>query len=181
MAKNEKQPPVILTLNDVEYDVNEDFNDEQKQMYLHLKNIDDKINSNNFIQQQLAVSKDGFVRMLEESLAKSDDHSPHDPGDENDQMIVRYAYDNDVVIHLNNKKGMSKKVKLADGTLITLTYPTSKKYFLRNGENIIKKSDSFKTIEEAYVKECNNLKDSDNHGRIDIVKHKLVNSKVEER
>ena len=53
-------------------------------MYLHLKNIDDKINSNNFIQQQLAVSKDGFVRLLEESLAKSDDHSPHDPGDEND-------------------------------------------------------------------------------------------------
>ena len=84
MAKTEKQPPVILTLNDVEYDVNEDFNDEQKQMYLHLKNIDDKINSNNFIQQQLAVSKDGFVRLLEESLAKSDDHSPHDPGDEND-------------------------------------------------------------------------------------------------
>ena len=72
MAKKENQSP-ILTLNDVEYDVNEDFNDEQKQMYLHLKNIDDKINSNNFIQQQLAVSKDGFVRMLEESLAKSDD------------------------------------------------------------------------------------------------------------
>jgi hypothetical protein len=72
MAKKENQSP-ILTLNDVEYDVNEDFNDEQKQMYLHLKNIDDKINSNNFIQQQLAVSKDGFVRMLEESLAKSDE------------------------------------------------------------------------------------------------------------
>ena len=72
MAKKENQSP-ILTLNDVEYDVNEDFNDEQKQMYLHLKNIDDKINSNNFIQQQLAVSKDGFVRLLEESLAKSDD------------------------------------------------------------------------------------------------------------
>jgi hypothetical protein len=71
MAKTQKQPPVILTLNDVEYDVNKDFNDEQKQMYLHLKNIDDKINSNNFIQQQLAVSKDGFVRMLEESIAKS--------------------------------------------------------------------------------------------------------------
>jgi hypothetical protein len=48
-------------------------------------------------------------------------------------MIVRYAHDNDVVIHLNNKKGMSKKVKLADGTFITLTYPGSKRYFLRNG------------------------------------------------
>ena len=96
-------------------------------------------------------------------------------------MIVRYAHDNDVVIHLNNKKGMSKKVKLADGTFITLTYPGSKKYFLRNGESIIKKSDSFKTIEEAYVKECEKLKDSDDHGRIDIVKHKLINNKVVER
>ena len=44
----------------------------------------DKINSNNFIQEQLGVSRDGFVRILEESLAKSKDHSPHDPGDEND-------------------------------------------------------------------------------------------------
>mgnify|MGYP003124230209 FL=1 len=93
-------------------------------------------------------------------------------------MIIRYAYDNDVVIHLNNKKGMTKKVKLADGTLITLTYPSSKKYFLRNGESIIKKSDSFKTIEEEYVKECDKLKDSDGHGRINIVKHKLINNKV---
>ena len=96
-------------------------------------------------------------------------------------MIIRYAYDNDVVIHLNNKKGMTKKVKLADGTLITLTYPSSKKYFLRNGESIIKKSDSFKTIEEEYVKECEKLKDSDGHGRINIVKHKLINNKVELR
>ena len=96
-------------------------------------------------------------------------------------MIIRYAYDNDVVIHFNNKKGMTKKVKLADGTLITLTYPSSKKYFLRNGESIIKKSDSFKTIEEEYVKECKKLKDSDGHGRIDIVKHKLINNKVFDR
>ena len=96
-------------------------------------------------------------------------------------MIIRCAYDHDVVIHLNKKKGITKKVKLADGTFITLTYPGSKNYFLRNGENIIKKSDSFKTIEEAYVKECSNLKDSDGHGRIDIVKHKIVDHKVVER
>ena len=120
MAKKENQTPKLV-LNDVEYDVNKDLNDEQKQMYLHLQNIEDKINSNNF------------------------------------------------------------KVKLADGTFTTLTYPGSKNYFLRNGENIIKKSDSFKTIEEAYVKECANLKDSDGHGRIDIVKHKIVDHKVVER
>tara|TARA_R100001443_G_scaffold85455_1_gene92013 strand:- start:363 stop:614 length:252 start_codon:yes stop_codon:yes gene_type:complete len=83
MAKKENQLPKLV-LNDVTYDVNKDLNDEQKQMYLHLENIESKINSNNFIQQQLAVSKDGFIRLLEESLAKSKDHSPHDPGDEND-------------------------------------------------------------------------------------------------
>ena len=69
MAKKENQMPKLV-LNDVEYDVNKDLNDEQKQMYLHLQNIEDKINSNNFIQQQLAVSKDGFIRLLEKSLAK---------------------------------------------------------------------------------------------------------------
>tara|TARA_R100001163_G_scaffold46474_1_gene34919 strand:+ start:2047 stop:2298 length:252 start_codon:yes stop_codon:yes gene_type:complete len=83
MAKKENQSPKLM-LNDVEYDVNEDLNDEQKQMYLHLKNIDDKINSNMFMQEQLAVNKNAFVKLLEESLAKSNDPSPHDPGDEND-------------------------------------------------------------------------------------------------
>jgi len=83
MAKKENQSPKLM-LNDVEYDVNEDLNDEQKQMYLHLKNIDDKINSNLFMQEQLAVNKNAFVKLLEDSLAKSKDHSPHDPGDEND-------------------------------------------------------------------------------------------------
>ena len=71
MAKT-KEPSPKLNINDKEYDVNDDLNDEQKQLYIHLKNIDDKINSNNFIQQQLAVSRDGFVRLMEESIAKSD-------------------------------------------------------------------------------------------------------------
>ena len=74
MAKKENQSPKLV-LNDVKYDVNKDLNDEQKQMYLHLENIESKINSNNFIQQQLAVNKDAFIRLLEESLAKSNEES----------------------------------------------------------------------------------------------------------
>ena len=74
MAKKENQSPKLV-LNDVEYDVNEDLNDEQKQMYLHLENIESKMNSNNFIQQQLAVNKDAFIRLLEESIAKSSEES----------------------------------------------------------------------------------------------------------
>ena len=74
MAKKENQSPKLV-LNGKEYDVNKDFNDEQKQMYLHLENIESKMNSNNFIQQQLAVNKDAFIRLLEESLAKSSEES----------------------------------------------------------------------------------------------------------
>ena len=96
-------------------------------------------------------------------------------------MIIRCAHDYDVVIHKNTRKGMVKKVRLANGTFATLTYPNSKNYFLRVDDVIVKKSDSFKVIEEEYVKECSDKKDSDNHGRIDIIKHKLVNNKVFDR
>ena len=72
MAKKEKEKKPVLNLDGKEYII-EDMTDEQKQIYLHLKNIDDKINQNNFIQQQLMVSKDGFVRMMEESLAKEEE------------------------------------------------------------------------------------------------------------
>ena len=73
MAKKDKQNGPVLTLNDKEYDVNSDLNDEQKQIYLHLKNIDDKINQNNFIQQQLKVRKDGSVRMMDGAHGKEEE------------------------------------------------------------------------------------------------------------
>jgi len=73
MAQKQNDTSPKLNINDKEYDVNDDLNDEQKQLYIHLKNIDDKINSNNFIQQQLAVSRDGFVRLMEESIAKAEE------------------------------------------------------------------------------------------------------------
>ena len=96
-------------------------------------------------------------------------------------MIVRCAYDYDIVIHKNNKKGMVKKVKLSNGELVTITYPNSKDYFLRIGDTIVKTSNSFQTIEAEYIKECEKLKDSDNYGHIDIVKHKIVDNKVVDR
>tara|TARA_R100000781_G_scaffold80734_1_gene49824 strand:+ start:675 stop:965 length:291 start_codon:yes stop_codon:yes gene_type:complete len=93
-------------------------------------------------------------------------------------MIVRRcAQDHDVVVHLNNKNGMIKKVALADGTYTSITYPNSKKYFLWVDGEIVKKSDSFKTVEEEYVKECSK-KHSNVQGRIDFVKHKIINNKV---
>ncbi len=72
MAKTKESTSPKLILNDKEYDVINDLNDEQKVLYSHLKNIEDKLNNNNFIQQQLMVSKDGFVRLLEESFKSKD-------------------------------------------------------------------------------------------------------------
>jgi len=72
MAKTKESTSPKLILNDKEYDVIDDLNDEQKVLYSHLKNIEDKLNTNNFIQQQLMVSKDGFIRLLEESFKPKD-------------------------------------------------------------------------------------------------------------
>ena len=73
---------------------------------------------------------------------------------------------------------MTKTIQLADGSMSSLTYPSAAKdYFLWVDGKITKRSDSFKTCEEAFVEECAK-KHSDGHGRIDIVQHKLVNNKV---
>ena len=75
---------------------------------------------------------------------------------------------------------MTKTVPKADGTTVTITYPNSKRYFLWVDDEIVKRSDSFETIEEEYVKEVAKKTDK-GHGRIDIVKHKIVNNKVQNR
>ena len=97
-------------------------------------------------------------------------------------MIVRRcAQGHDVVIHRNNKPGMKKTIQLANGDMSTLTYPSAAKdYFLWVDGEIVKRSDSFKTIEEEYVKEIAK-KRNDGHVRIDIVKHKIINNKVVSR
>ena len=96
-------------------------------------------------------------------------------------MIVRRcAFDHDVVIHKNTKKSMTKMIKLSDGTMKSLKYPDSYEYFLVVDGEIVKKSNSFETIETAYVNKCTELHES-GHGRIDIVRHKLINNKVVDR
>ena len=94
-------------------------------------------------------------------------------------MIVRRcSRGHDIVLHKNTKPNMVKTIELEDGTLSTLTYPSNAKdYFLWVDGEITKRSDSFETCEEEFVKECAK-KHSDGHGRIDLNKHKLINSKV---
>ena len=97
-------------------------------------------------------------------------------------MIVRRcAQGYDIVLHKNNKPGMIKTIQMADGSKSTLTYPSAAKdYFVWANGEIIKRTDSFITAEESFTDECEKLH-SDGNGRIDIVKHKIVDSKVVER
>jgi len=82
MAKEKKEKPVI-NLDGKEYII-EDLTDEQKMMVNHINDIQNKQASNSFVADQLRVGRDAFIKMLKESLSKPKDHSPHDPGDEND-------------------------------------------------------------------------------------------------
>ena len=91
-------------------------------------------------------------------------------------MIVRRcSQGHRVRLHRNTTPNAVRQKTYADGTVETLTYPSSRyDYFVEVDGTIKKRSDSFKTIEEYYVSECAK-KHGDGHGRVLIGKHHLVN------
>ena len=97
-------------------------------------------------------------------------------------MIVRRcAEGHDITLHKNTKPGMSKRYPLLSGDVTILTYPSDKKdYFVVLDGAVIKRSDSFKTAEEEFVKTCES-KHTTSNGRIDFKKHKLINNMVHNR
>ena len=66
MAKDKKEKPV-LNLDDKEYII-EDMTDEQKTMLNHINDLQNKLNTNQFMADQLTIGKKAFVDMLRESL-----------------------------------------------------------------------------------------------------------------
>ena len=66
MAKKEKEKPV-LNFDDKEYII-EDMTDEQKAMVNHINDLQNKQNTNQFMDDQLQVGKEAFINMLRESL-----------------------------------------------------------------------------------------------------------------
>jgi hypothetical protein len=70
MAKKDKS---TITVNDVEYDVN-DFTDEQSALLNHVQDLDRKLGNAQFNLDQLMVGREAFVARLAASLeAKSED------------------------------------------------------------------------------------------------------------
>lgn len=72
MAKKEKEKKPVLNFDDKEY-VIEDMTDEQKSMLNHINDLQNKMNTNQFMADQLAVGKEAFIKMLRESLNKEEE------------------------------------------------------------------------------------------------------------
>jgi hypothetical protein len=68
MAEKEKeQKPAVLTLDEQEY-VIDDMSDDEKMLLNHINDMQNKINSNQFMRDQLEVGKEAFINKLRDSL-----------------------------------------------------------------------------------------------------------------
>ena len=67
MAKKEKEKPAVLTLDEKEY-VIEEMTDDEKMLLNHINDMQNKINTNQFMRDQLEVGKEAFINKLRESL-----------------------------------------------------------------------------------------------------------------
>ena len=89
-------------------------------------------------------------------------------------IIRRCSQGHRVRVHRNTTPGVTRVKTYPDDSVETLTYPSSYKYFVDVDGTVVKRSNSFKTIEEFYVDECAK-KHGDGHGRFLIGKHHIIN------
>ena len=67
MAKKEKEKPAVLTLDEKEYVIDE-MTDDEKMLLNHINDMQNKINTNQFMRDQLEVGKEAFINKLRDSL-----------------------------------------------------------------------------------------------------------------
>ena len=90
-------------------------------------------------------------------------------------IIRRCSQGHRVRLHRNTTPNAVRQKTYADGTVETLTYPSSAyDYFVEVDGSVVKRSDNFNTIEAYFVSKCADKHD-DGHGRLIIGTHKLVN------
>ena len=90
-------------------------------------------------------------------------------------IIRRCSQGHRVRLHRNTTPNAVRQKTYADGTVETLTYPSSGyDYFVEVDGTVVRRSDSFANIENYFVDECEK-KHEDGHGRMTIGKHHIVN------
>ena len=65
--KENEQKPAVLTLDEQEY-VIDDMSDDEKMLLNHINDMQNKINTNQFMRDQLEVGKEAFINKLRDSL-----------------------------------------------------------------------------------------------------------------
>jgi len=89
-------------------------------------------------------------------------------------MIIRKSSQGHRIrLHKNTTPGATRTKTYPNGTVETLTYPSRYDYFVEVDGEVVKRSDSWDTIEEHYVDECAKLYDN-GHGRLLIGKHQVI-------
>jgi len=71
-TKDKKPSQPLLKLDDKDY-FKEDFSDEQIRMVAHLENVESKLQSNGFINEQLGVTKEALIEMLRKSINEKEE------------------------------------------------------------------------------------------------------------
>ena len=90
-------------------------------------------------------------------------------------IIRRCSQGHRVRLHRNTTPNVVRTKTYADGTVETLTYPSSGyDYFVEVDGTVVRRSDSFANIENYFVSECEK-KHEDGHGRMTIGKHHIIN------
>ena len=90
-------------------------------------------------------------------------------------IIRRCSQGHRVRLHRNTTPNAVRQKTYADGTVETLTYPSSGyDYFVEVDGSVVRRSDSFANIENYFVDECEK-KHGDGHGRMTIGKHHIIN------
>ena len=90
-------------------------------------------------------------------------------------IIRRCSQGHRVRLHRNTTPNAVRTKTYADGTVETLTYPSSGyDYFVEVDGTVVRRSDSFANIENYFVSECEK-KHEDGHGRMTIGKHHIIN------
>ena len=95
-------------------------------------------------------------------------------------LIRKSSKGHDLKLYKNTTPGATRTKKYPNGTTETLTYPSSKIYFLTFNGDVVQRSDNFNTIEQAYVDKCE-AEHGGGTGRMIIGKHELVNHVIKEK
>jgi hypothetical protein len=89
-------------------------------------------------------------------------------------IIRRSSQGENIRMYRNTTPGATRIRTYKDSSTASVSYPSSKIYFVTVDSKVVKSTNSLKVAEEFYTTECKKVY-SNTHGRQVIGKHKMIN------